>query len=188
MKHVKEYTRKSIHLIFGIIFIALIYLLGTDISIKIISLFLALGIIASTLIKYKVKLPYLGKIVESVERENEKNFPGKAAIFFFASAIILLFFFQDNKTIILASLSVQVFADSFAAIIGINFGKHKLLGKKTLEGSSICFITALLCLAYFYPINIALITAIIATIIELLPMDDNLWVPLVTATALKLIL
>lgn len=188
MKHTKEYVRKSIHIIFGTIFLALIYLLGTDISIKVISFFLALGIIASTLIKYKIKIPFLGKIVERVERENEKNFPGKAAIFFFASAIILLFLFWDNKTIILASLSVQVFADAFAAIIGINFGTHKILGKKTLEGSTACFIVALFCLIYFYPINIALIVALIATIVELIPLDDNLWVPLFTATALKLLM
>ncbi len=188
MKHTKEYVRKSIHIIFGTIFLALIYFLGTNLSINIISFFLALGIIVSSLIKYKVKLPYLGKIVESVERENEKSFPGKAAIFFFASAILLLFFFQDNKTIILASLSVQVFADAFAAIIGINFGTHKILGKKTLEGSTACFVVALLCLSYFYPINLAIIAALVATIVELIPLDDNLWVPLLTASTLKLFL
>jgi phytol kinase len=188
MKHVKEYTRKSIHLIFGIFFLSLIYFLGTTISIQIIGACLVLGIIVSLIIKHKTKIPFLCSIVECVQRENERELPGKAAIMFFISAIILLFLFSDNKTIILASLSVQVFADAFAAIIGINFGKHKILGKKTLEGSTACFITALLCLNYFYPIQIALIAALIATIIELIPLDDNLWVPLFTASALKLLI
>lgn len=155
---------------------------------KIIAACLVLGLIATILIKFKIQIPLLGKIVESVERENEKDIPGKAAILFFISAIILLYFFKDNVTIVLASLSVQVFADAFAAIIGINFGKHKILGKKTLEGSTACFVVAFLCLIYFYPIQIALIAALVATIIELLPLDDNLWVPLFTATALKLLL
>lgn len=188
MKHRKEYVRKSIHLIFGIFFLSLIYLLGTNTSIQIISVCLVLGIIVSLVIKHKTKIPYLCGIVECVERENEKQLPGKAAIMFFISAIILLFLFSDNITIVLASLSVQVFADAFAAIIGINFGKHKILGKKTLEGSTACFITALLCLNYFYPIQIAIIAALVATIIELIPLDDNLWVPLFTATALKLLI
>ena len=188
MKHVKEYTRKSIHLIFGIIFLTLIYNFGANISIQIIGACLILGIIVSLLMKYKIQIPFLGKIVANVERENEKKLPGTAAIMFFISAIILLVIFQDNKTIILASLSVQVFADAFAAIIGITFGKHKILGKKTLEGSTTCFIVALLCLTYFYPIQIALIAAIVATIIELIPLDDNLWVPLFTATTLKLLI
>ncbi len=187
MKHVKEYTRKSIHLIFGIFFLALIYFLGTNLSVQIISACLILGIIVSLLIKNKIKIPFLGKIVESVERENEKKFPGTAAIMFFISAIILLVIFQNDKTIVLAALSVQVFADAFAAIIGITFGKTKILGKKTLEGSAACFVVALFCLSYFYPIQIALIAAIVATIIELIPLDDNLWVPLFTATVLKLI-
>ena len=105
MKHVKEYTRKSIHLIFGIIFLTLIYNFGANISIQIIGACLILGIIVSLLMKYKIQIPFLGKIVANVERENEKKLPGTAAIMFFISAIILLVIFQDNKTIILASLS-----------------------------------------------------------------------------------
>lgn len=188
MKHIKEYTRKAIHLIFGIFFLALIYFLGTTISMQIIFVCLIVGILASLFIKHKTKIPFLCNIVECVQRENEKNIPGKAAIMFFISAIILLIIFQNDKTIVLASLSVQIFADAFAAIIGITFGKHKIFGKKTLEGSTTCFIVALLCLTYFYPIQISIIVALIATIIELLPLDDNLWVPITTALSLKLLL
>lgn len=188
IKHKKEYMRKSIHLIFGIGFLTLIYFLGTQISIKILLVFLIIGIIISMLLKYKIQIPCFEKIVQMVERENEKTIPGKAAILFFLSAIILLYFFSDNKQIILASLAVQVFADAFAAIIGINFGKTKILGKKTLEGSTACFIVALICLSYFYQIEIAIIAALIATIVELIPLDDNLWVPITTAITLKLLI
>jgi dolichol kinase len=187
MKHMKEYTRKALHIIFGVFFLGLIHTLGTKTSFWILLLAMILGITVSILITRKIKFPILGEIVQKVERENEKKIPGKAAIMFFASALILLFLFQNEKTIILASISVQVFADAFAAIIGINFGKHKLIAKKTIEGSTACFVTALICIAYFYPIPTALIGALIATIIEVLPLDDNLCVPLGTALTLKLL-
>lgn len=188
MNHAQEYARKSIHLIFGVMFLEMINLLGSDLSIKILSFLLGAGLLLSAAVKSKIRLPLIDKILDLVERENEKSFPGKAAIFFFASAIILLFFFGDNKIIVLASLSVQVFADAFAAIIGINFGKHRILGKKTLEGSTACFLVALLCLAYFCPLYTALIAAAAATIVELIPLDDNFWVPLTTAAVLKVLL
>jgi dolichol kinase len=44
------------------------------------------------------------------------------------------------------------------------------------------------CISLFYPIQFALLPAIVATIIEALPLDDNLWVPLFTAITLILII
>ena len=86
---------------------------------------------------------------------------------------------------VLAALSVQIFADASAAIIGMSIGKHKLYRKKTWEGSITCFIVATACLFVFYPLPIAIIGAIVATAVEVLPLDDNLWVPIITAATLK---
>ncbi|OQA31610.1 MAG: Cytidylyltransferase family protein [archaeon ADurb.Bin336] len=187
-KHYKEYARKTIHLIFGIAFLIMIQILGTTQSAYILFALLIIGLIASFLIMKKIELPILSTIVKIVERENEKKLPGKAAIMFFASAIIRLIIFQNNKNLVLTSLSVQIFADAFAAIIGINFGKHKIFREKTLEGSTTFFIIALICINYFYPLHIAIITALIATIVEILPLDDNLFVPLFTAGLLKILI
>lgn len=183
-----ELLRKAFHLFFGSLFLALIYFAGTETSTQIIFLCLIAGILISLGIIRGHNFYFLKKIVEKVERENEKKFPGRAAVHFFVSALILLVFFKDNPSIILAALSVQVFADSAAALIGKNFGKHKILGKKTIEGSLSCFIVSVICLNLFFSLQIAIIAGIIATIIELLPFDDNLWVPLFTATAIKLII
>ncbi len=182
-----ELLRKAIHLTFGALILILISFGGTETSAVIIALCLLAGIFISFGIIRGHNFFHLNKIILTVERENEKNFPGKAAVLFFVSALILLIFFKDNPTIILAALSVQVFADSAAALIGKRFGKHKVLGKKTIEGSLSCLVVAFICINYFYPTNIALIAAIIATIIEMLPFDDNLWVPLITAAAIKLL-
>lgn len=181
----RELKRKSIHLLFGIAILALIYFTGTKTSLYILFACLIVGIIVSTLIQKGVKFGFIGMIVTHVERENEKSFPGKAAVYFFLSAIILLGIFNTQQTLVLAALSVQVFADASAALIGMTFGKHKLYKKKSWEGSIACFIVATACLAVFYPLPFALIAAFVATAVEVLPLDDNLFVPIITAATLK---
>jgi dolichol kinase len=181
----KELLRKAIHILFGVIILLLIHFTGTTISTQIIFLCLFFGTIISIAITKGYKFPLLNEIVFKVERENEKHFPGKAAIMFFLSALILLIIFKTDSVIVLASLSVQVFADSAAALIGTKYGKHKLYKKKSREGSLACLITAIICLSFFYPLNIAIIAGIIATIVEILPGDDNLFVPLITATTIR---
>jgi len=182
-----ELKRKIIHILFGIFFISLIYFLGTETSLKVLGACLSLGVIISLIIKKGINIPFLKKIVESVERENEKIFPGKAAVYFFISAIIVLFIFKDNPQIALAALSVEIFADAAAALVGMSFGKTRIYRKKTLEGTFTCLVVATVTTWYFFPILplLAIFAGIIATIVEVLPLDDNLWVPLITATAIK---
>jgi dolichol kinase len=180
-----EILRKSIHILFGTLFLLLISYAGTNASINIIGLCLIAGVIISIAITRGHKFPYLEKIVLKVERENEKQFPGKAAVFFFISALVLLLIFQGNKNLVLAALSVQVFGDALAAIIGMKYGKHKLIAKKSWEGSLTCLIISIICINFFFPLHIAIIGGIIATIVEALPIDDNLWVPLITGAAIK---
>jgi len=180
----KEVERKIFHILFGTSILAMIILFGTKTSIIVLFACLVFGVILSILIKKGINFGIINKIVQTVERENEKNFPGKAAVYFFTAAIILLGIFPNNPTLILGALSVQVFADASAALIGMKYGKHKLYKKKTWEGSIACIIVAITCLTIFYPLPIAIIAGIIATTIEILPLDDNLFIPLITAAAL----
>ncbi|MCX6803575.1 MAG: hypothetical protein NTY48_03310, partial [Candidatus Diapherotrites archaeon] len=133
----RELKRKSIHITFGILILLMIYFLGAEISAMAIAACIIIGTIISFWIKNGKKFIFFKKIVEKVERENEKSFPGKAAVMFFISALILLLVSQllleRNTTIVLAALSVQVFADAGAALIGMTFGKYKLYKKKTFE-------------------------------------------------------
>ncbi len=188
----KEIFRKSFHLLFGIFFLLLIYFLGTTTSFFIISTIFIIGLIVSLLHKNGIKIPLLENIIFSVEREHEKHLPGKAALYFFLAAIMILYFFPNNKEIILVALAVQIFADTTAAIIGKKFGKHIIVSKnhytKTLEGTLACFVVALIILFIFFPIELALICAIIATIIEFAPINDNITIPIVLAIVLKLLL
>lgn len=190
---IRELKRKSIHVLFGIAFLLMIAIAGTNFSIQVISICLLLGILVSTMVKKGVHFGFINRVVEGVERDEEKKFPGKAAVLFFTSALVLLLLnylgiFGSGNSIVLAALGVQIFADASAALFGMTFGKHKLYHKKTWEGSIACFIVATACIAVFFPIHIALIGAFVATAVEVLPLDDNLWVPLFTATAIKLLI
>jgi dolichol kinase len=169
-------------------FLLLIQFAGIETTTYIIGLCIIAGVAVSLGLKRGHEFPFLRRMIESVERESERSFPGKAAVFFFISALLLLIIFKDNPQIILAAISVQVFADSGAALVGINFGKHKLYKKKTYEGSLACLLIAITCINLFFPIHIAIIGGVIATLVEILPLDDNLWVPLFTATAIRLLI
>jgi dolichol kinase len=91
------------------------------------------------------------------------------------------------KRVAVAVLLVQSISDAAASLIGINYGRSRFLGK-SFAGSSAFFITALaiLLLAFTDYKGAALLTALVATLIEALPslklgrfeLNDNLMVPL----------
>lgn len=78
-------------------------------------------------------------------------------------------------------------SDSFAAIIGLKYGKTKIYKKKSLEGSTAFFITSIAIITIFLPslkIISIFIIAFAATLAELFAshrINDNLIVPLVAS-------
>lgn len=186
-----EILRKFFHILFGSLFLLLIYYFGTNLSLKIIIGLFIIGLIIAIFIKKGFRNEKIDYLLELVERDHEKHFPGKAALLFFLSMILLLYFFVDYQTIVIASFGALIFADSFAAIIGKKFGKTVLLDKKnykkTLEGTITCFIISLIWLSIFFPLQIAIVATIAATIVEFLPINDNLSMPLVVSIIIKLL-
>jgi dolichol kinase len=91
------------------------------------------------------------------------------------------------KRVAVPVLLVQSISDAAASLIGINYGRSKFLGK-SFAGSSAFFITALAILLVAFPDyrGVALLAALVATLIEALPslklgrfeLNDNLMVPL----------
>ncbi len=183
-----ETKRKVFHLIFGTLILLLIYFAGINASFIVIGSCAIVGTFISLAIARGYKIPRLAKLVESVERPDEKHFPGKAAVYFFISTLVIMFIFHDTPLVVLAALSIQVYADTAASIMGQRYGKTKVLQNKTYKGSFACFIVAAICVSAFYPFPVALIVALVAAIVELLPMDDNLWAPLFAATVIRLLL
>lgn len=115
------------------------------------------------------------------DHENDKI---NGMLYFTLGAMISILFFQKNIAIL--SLFVLVICDTCASIIGILYGKTKLIGNKSLEGTAAFFLSAFfisLIGGYCFNIRIhpLLIGSVVATILELfskkLKIDDNVLIP-----------
>jgi len=119
--------------------------------------------------------------------ELEKKPYLNGATFITLGALILVLFFP--KIIVVASFSMVSISDTFAAVIGKAFGKHRL-GEKSIEGTLAFFLSSLLIVALVPELNmlIGIVMAISATLTEAFivrigsfKIDDNLSIPLVSA-------
>lgn len=111
-------------------------------------------------------------------------------------AAVLLTIITFPKPIALVAIYTLAIADPLSAIIGIKFGKHKVVKHKSLEGSAAFFVATLVCsliiLAGYQGaitgtiVFISFALALLASAFELIPLkiDDNLTIPLFTAFAL----
>ncbi|GIL16666.1 MAG: hypothetical protein BroJett040_04170 [Oligoflexia bacterium] len=100
------------------------------------------------------------------------------------------------REIVLLTLLFLAFADPIASFFGIKFGKDKILGNKSLQGTLAAFVVCtLLTLSFLYYkgmlsdrlVIVSLLGGLIGAVAELVPiwdLDDNLSLPVVSATAL----
>ena len=107
-------------------------------------------------------------------------------VYFAAGAFIAVLAYPVD--IAIAALLITVFADGGAALLGSRWGRHRLIGKKTLEGSLALFLIALAFAAWLVrPLLAAAIGAFAAMCVELIPINDNLMVPISSGLAMQLV-
>lgn len=106
---------------------------------------------------------------------------------------VLLTIITFPKPLALIAIYTLAIADPLSAIVGIRFGKRRIVSHKSVEGSLAFFISTLLISLgifsitlggiSFVPITLALLLAIMASAFEMIPikLDDNLTIPLFTA-------
>jgi len=116
---------------------------------------------------------------------------------FLISCLVTIAFFP--REIAIFALSFLVVGDTAAEVIGLKFGKIKLIGEKTLEGSLACLASCFaigLILMIFLPLSLLLVMAgsAAATFIELIPLrigrfkiDDNLGMAIFAALVMWLV-
>ena len=121
-------------------------------------------------------------------RTHERKGAMTGATYYLMSAFLCIFFFA--KMLAIVCIFFMILGDLAAALVGKKWGKTKLLGKKSLEGSAACFVVCVsIALVILNPV-IAIIGALVATIVELIPfpIDDNLTVPLVSGAAMHFLM
>ncbi len=117
--------------------------------------------------------------------------------YLFAGALVVALIFP--KPVATLSLLFLGLGDPISSYFGILYGKDRLIGNKTLQGTLAGFICCtLIALAYFASqklfserlLVVSLLSGFIAALAELVPvgrLDDNFTFPLISATALSFI-
>ena len=156
----------------------------------------ALFIASELLRSHGIRLPLIAKLVQAAGREEEIGHYVISPLYFaagVAGTLLIFTVFLPFPLIAVSSLVAFLIGDSFSTIGGRLYGRHHypppLDRKKTVEGSITGFSIAFLFLLCIVTPLSALICTLIAALIEALPLllDDNLAVPLITATLLTLL-
>lgn len=174
----REVLRQSLHLVLGFFLSGLLYFTSLDFFRAALLVLLVLGIVLALLARARVFLP-LNRLLELVERKNE-HIPGQSAFLFLFGAMIPAFLLQNPFHIFLGIFALT-WQDGFSTLVGVRFGKTKIFPGKTLEGSLGGFVACTLGLNLLLPLPAAMILALMATVIETLPLDDSLSIPISVA-------
>ena len=183
-----ELLRKSIHLS-GLILPVIYLFLDQQTMLIFIGILTGLALIVELM---KWLFPPFGKfffrMFAFLLRTHERKGAVTGATYYLISAFLCIFFFA--KTLAIVCIFFMILGDLAAALVGKMWGRTKLLGKKSLEGSAACFVVCvLIALVTLNPV-IAIIGAFVATIVELIPspIDDNLTVPLVSGAVMHFLM
>ena len=181
-----EFRRKLLHFASSIIGLSAIYL-----DREIILPILILSSIIFPFFDYlrinnKTISNFYNIYFQSITRSFEsKKLTGATFVFWGALLTYILF---DQKVAGIA-LIVMSLADAMAAIVGVGFGKTKLLNK-SLEGSFVFFMTTLFILYIFeIPLMVSLMVSLLTTLTELIEIpkiNDNVSIPITVALLLTI--
>ena len=128
------------------------------------------------------------KIVSSIIRQHEKDGDFTGATYILASFCLTIALY--DKPIAIVALAFIIVGDTFAALVGRRFGRYRFFNGKSVEGSLACLagtvIVALLAPGIALPV--ALLGALVATVVEALPLgiDDNVTVPILSGLVMTL--
>ncbi len=191
--------RKCWHVITGLIALSLYFIFNIPVTtLRWIALVIAAIAFATDFIRINSQdinakvLSILGPFMRDSEANSFSGFP------FYALGIASSLFFYEEKIAVL-SVIFLVFADPIASIIGITYGKDKILPNKSLQGTMAAFFTcAVISFVYILDSNtqgfdiiaFSVGCAIIGSISELFSafnIDDNLTIPIISGGGISLL-
>lgn len=185
---IAELLRKSIHLS-GLI-LPIIYFF-IDKPTMLIGVGILTGIAVTIELMKSLSTRFGGfffQIFAPMLRRHERRGAMTGATYYIISTFLCVLFF--GKTLAIVCIFFMVLGDLVAALVGKKWGRTKLIGTKSLEGSAACFVVcAIIALVKLHPV-IGIVGALVATIVEMLPVpiDDNLTVPLVSGAVMHFLM
>lgn len=187
----RELLRKLFHLL-SLVYLALFLLLGRVIIIRLLGGWIVVvGAVEFLRLRRPALNRWIFKYFRGIQRKEEER---RISGVFWTSlgCWLTVFFFGNAPMIVCSAFFYLAFGDAAAAIVGRSLGRVRFtIGgrSKSMEGSLACLAA---CLASGWavglPIPAVIAGAAAATVVELLPvpLDDNLWLPLVSAAVLSL--
>ena len=179
-----EFWRKLVHLVFGLLITALIWIVPKDQVLILLGAGLLGGLWFIDLAMRGIHVPVISHLLLYLERDGV--FPGKGAFFFVFSSLVTLILFPSE----IAAIGVLVLSvlDGFATLIGLRYGRIRIINHKSIEGSGGAVLITIVVLLFVLSPVMAVVIAVIAGIVELAsPVDDNLIIPLIVAILLTIL-
>lgn len=190
--------RKLYHMLMGVVCFALYAFVLT--KAQALFILFAVGGVWITLDALRLKYPHINSLALSffgklMRREELKSMSGNS--FYILGLIVSVFFFP--KPIVLLAVLYLALGDPTAAIVGSLYGKHKLVGKKSLEGAlanlivcgtaSFVFGRAYLHSSLEASLALGIFGGLVSVTAELLPapIDDNFTIPVFSAVLLSVL-
>lgn len=139
---------------------------------------------------------WLVKYFRPIMREHEVNRLAGTTYLLTGVGLVALIF---PKEVVLLTLLFLAFADPFASYFGIRYGKDRLIGNKSVQGSLAAFVVCFILTGLYFLTSglewprllvLSLLAGVIGSLAELIPignLDDNLTLPLMSATFLWLL-
>lgn len=136
------------------------------------------------------------RIMGPIMRESERTSIAGTTYLFMGVLIVVVIF---PPSIVMLSLLFLAITDPVASYFGIRYGRDKLIGRKSLQGSMAAFFVSMLIAAiYFFTHNmmteriliVSILAGLIGAIAEITPvgdLDDNLVLPVVSSCLLWIV-
>ncbi|MCL2862641.1 MAG: SEC59/DGK1/VTE5 family protein [Methanimicrococcus sp.] len=189
-KYRNEVSRKILHML-AFLIVVFIYFTDRTAACLVIGIALILLFACNSLLLYS-KLKFLNdikvKYFSFILRDNEKYGYISSNWFLLGCFLSVLLF---PKYVAMLGITILIFGDAFAALIGMRFGKHKFKNGKSVEGTLAFIGVSYLFLAGFAvvlkldaPFILAAIASIPVTAVseiysKQIRVDDNLLIPIV---------
>jgi diacylglycerol kinase (CTP) len=193
-----HFARKIWHFT-GVIFVLICYHnMSRGLGLFILAFFAILAVVVESTRQHSPNLNALViKAFKPFMRENEKT-GWTGLTYLVLGALIIVAFFP--RPIVTMSLLFLAVADPAASYFGIRFGKDKLFGRKSLQGSlAAFFVCTVVSIGYYFTHNlmtdriiiVGILSGLAGAIAEVVPvgkLDDNLVLPVLSAALRYLIL
>lgn len=190
MKHI---GRKLFHLLGGLGLLSFYYLLGRQNALIFYGLLIAVVLAVDIT---RLRVPVFNQFIQtrfsSFIRKNEANKLTGTAPYVLGIGLSLLLYRADIAT---AAICFLAFGDVAATAVGERYGRTKISGEKSLEGT-LAFAAVAVTVGFLLPLTgvhlmpgMMLAGAIAAAGVELVPLrvNDNLVIPLVSGGVMELI-